>query len=109
MATRRVVVTGRGVGSPIGCSVSEFWTSLCAGRSGIGPLQQVDRTKLRFQKAAEVHDFNPLDHFDEKRVDMLDRFAQFAVVAARQAVADAGISWTPEVRERTGSTAGPGT
>ena len=108
MATRRVVVTGLGVVSAIGCSVSEFWTSLCAGRSGIGPLQYVDRTKLRFQNAAEIHDFNPLDHFDERRVDMLDRFAQFALVAARQAVADAGVSWTPELRERTCITAGTG-
>jgi len=87
--------------SALGHNVPELWESLKAGRSGIGPLEHVDRTKLRFQNGAEVRNFNPQAHFDAKRADMLDRFAQFAVVAAREAVADAGIAWTPELRERT--------
>jgi len=101
MGYRRVAVTGLGAVSALGHNVPEFWESLKAGRSGIGPLEHVDRTKLRFQNGAEVRNFNPQAHFDAKRADMLDRFAQFAVVAAREAVADAGIAWTPELRERT--------
>jgi nodulation protein E len=106
MATRRVVITGLGVVSALGHRVPDFWAALSAGRSGIAPLQRVDRTKLRFQNAAEVRSFNPLDYLDEKRADMLDRFAQFALVAAREAVTDASIPWTPELRERTCITTG---
>lgn len=108
MHGRRVVVTGMGVVSAIGQNLPEFWESLKEGRSGIGPIESVDRTKLRFSNGAEVRSFNPLNYFDEKRSEMLDRFAQFAVVAAREAVADAGITWTPELRERTCVTTGSG-
>jgi len=70
----------------------------------------VDPALLRFPNAAEVRDFDPGAHFLNKETDLLDRFAQFAVVAAREAVADSGIEWTPELRERaaivTGSCVG---
>jgi nodulation protein E len=98
---RRVVVTGIGVVSPIGKTLAEFWASLSSGTTGIAPLTLVDAGRLRFKRAAEVRGFDPLEHFDAKRADLLDRFAQFAVVAARAAVADAGIAWTPRLRERT--------
>jgi nodulation protein E len=101
MSTRRVVVTGIGVVSPIGQTVAEFFDSLTAGRSGIGPLQSMAPGALRFPNGAEVRGFDALRHFDEKETGLLDRFAQFGVVSARQAIEDAGIEWTPELRERT--------
>jgi len=64
-------------------------------------MQLVDRTQLRFQNGAEVPDYNPAEFFDEKDIGLLDRFAQFGVIAAREAVKDAGIEWTAELRERS--------
>jgi nodulation protein E len=98
---RRVVVTGIGVVSAIGQTTDDFWRSLSTGTSGIAPLTVPDPGRFRFKQAAEVRGYEPLSHFDEKRADLLDRFAQFAVVAARAAVADAGVDWTPRLRERT--------
>src|SRR5262245_26185216 len=107
---RRVAVTGIGVVSALGGDRPAFWDALRAGRPGIGPIQAVDRAKLRFSNGAEVRDFDPAAHFDEKAVAYLDRFAQFALVAAREAVRDAGGSWGPDVRARaavvTGSCSG---
>ena len=98
---RRVVVTGIGVISAVGHNWCEFWTALREGRSGIGPLEAVDRALLRFQNAAEVRNYVPANHFDEKEIGLLDRFAQFGVVAAREAVSSARIDWTPDLREGT--------
>lgn len=98
---RRVAVTGIGAISALGHNTHDFWESLEQGRSGIGPLRAVDPTLLRFSNAAEVRDFSPGDHFDEKEVSLLDRFAQLGVVAAREAIAQAGIEWTQPLRERT--------
>lgn len=96
---RRVAVTGLGVISALGNNGSQFWQALQAGCSGIGPLQSVDPALLRFGNGAEVRNFAPSDYFDEKEVSLLDRFAQFGVVAARGAIAQAGIEWTPQLRE----------
>ena len=98
---RRVVVTGAGVICALGHNCGEFWQGLVAGRSGISPLQSVDRALLRFQNGAEVHGFDPSRYFEEKEIGLLDRFAQFGVVAARQAIAQAGIEWNGELREST--------
>jgi nodulation protein E len=98
---RRVVVTGVGVISPIGNNRDEFWRSLSAGCPGIRPLQAVDGRLLRFPNGAEVQGFDPSRYFDEKEIGLLDRFAQFGVVAAREAVKDAGIEWTQELRENS--------
>ena len=95
----RVAVTGLGVISAIGNNSSEFWQSLQAGRSGIAPLQSVDPALLRFSNAAEVQNFKPSEHFDEKEISLLDRFAQFGVIAARQAVAASCVQWTQQLRE----------
>jgi nodulation protein E len=95
----RVAVTGLGVISAIGHNSGEFWQSLQLGRSGIGPLQAVDPALLRFSNGAEVRNFAPSEHFDEKEISLLDRFAQFGVIAARQAIAAAGIQFTRELRE----------
>ena len=101
MGPRRVVVTGLGVISALGRNTAEFRQALAEGRCGIGPLKAVDLTAFRFQNGAEVHDYNPLDYFEEKRLDLLDRFAQFALVTAREAIADAGVEWNGELRRRT--------
>jgi nodulation protein E len=99
--TRRVAVTGIGVISAIGHNSGDFWRELQAGRPGICPLESVDRGLLRFPNGAEVRGFDPAQHFDEKEISLLDRFAQFGVVAARQAIAESGIEWTRELRETT--------
>jgi nodulation protein E len=98
---RRVAVTGVGVISSIGRSAAEFWQSLAAGCSGIGPLQSVDPTLLRFSNGAEIRNFAPSEHFEEKEIGLLDRFAQLGVVAAREAIAQAGVEWTAALREST--------
>jgi len=97
----RVVVTGLGVISALGHNRSEFWSALSEGRAGIGPLESVDRTLLRFQNGAEVRNYDPARYFDEKEIGMLDRFAQLGVIAAREAMADSGIQWTDSLRENT--------
>ena len=95
----RVAVTGIGVICALGRSAEEFCRALREGRSGIGPIQSSDCGTLRFRNGAEVADYDYHPYFDDKRADFIDRFAQFAVIAAREAVGDAGIEWTPELRE----------
>ena len=97
--SRRVAVTGIGVICAIGSNREEFAAALRAGRSGIAPLSITRASELRFANAAEVRGFRADDHFPAKDADLLDRFAQFAVVAAREAVAQACIAWTDELRE----------
>lgn len=101
MRLRRVVVTGMGVISALGPNAAAFWTALREGRSGIGPIESVDCSQLRFQNGAEVRGYNPDDYLDPKEAAFLDRFAQFSLIAAREAVADAGLEWTPQLRDNT--------
>ena len=96
---RRVAITGLGAICALGRTVSETAESLRAGRSGIGPIESADVSQLRFQNGAEVRGYTHQPYFDDRRADFIDRFAQFAVIAAREAVADAGIEWTQELRE----------
>ncbi|TMQ68370.1 MAG: beta-ketoacyl-[acyl-carrier-protein] synthase family protein [Candidatus Eisenbacteria bacterium] len=98
---RRVVVTGLGCISALGANTREFWSALCECRPGIGPLHAVEPGRLRFSNGAEVRGFVPAAHFEPSRLDLLDRFAQFALVAARDAVTDSGLDWTRELRDRT--------
>ena len=94
----RVAITGIGVISAIGKSSSEFWDSLRVGRSGIGPIQAVDCSTLRFKNGAEVPDYKSTDYFDEKQAQVYDRFSEFAVIAAREAIRDSGLELTPELK-----------
>src|SRR5213082_2354605 len=96
---RRVGITGLGVICALGRNTCEFWEALTAGRSGIGPIRSADCSNLRFKNGAEVPDYSHQPYFDDKRADFIDRFAQFAVIAAREAVQDAGVEWTAELRE----------
>ena len=97
---RRVVVTGVGVLSSIGNTVAQFEESLRACRSGIGPITQVDTSRLRFHNGAEIRGFEPAEHFSE--LTWLDRFAQLGIVATRDAIADSELTWNDELRARTG-------
>jgi len=103
---RRVAITGIGVVSPIGNNVGEFWDSLAAGRSGIGPITKVDTSELRFKNAAEVKGFNAAEYFDERAMMMLDPFAHFGITAAREAVKESGIAFGDELKDRTGVVTG---
>ncbi len=98
---RRVAVTGIGTVSALGLNRNEFWDALSNGRSGIGPLTHPDHQDLRFSQSAEVRGFQPENYFAAKHADTMDRFAQFSVVAAREAASDSGIEWTADLRERT--------
>ena len=91
MELKRVVVTGLGAISPLGNDVATTWSNAVAGKSGAGPITHFDASKFKTQFACEVKDFDPAAHFDRKKLRQLDLYAQYAVVAARQAVADAGL------------------
>jgi nodulation protein E len=107
---RRVAITGVGAICALGRTAAEFAEALRQGRSGIGPIESTDTSQMRFQNGAEVKGYSHQPYFDDRRADFMDRFAQFAVIAAREAVADSGVEWTPELRENaaivTGSCVG---
>ena len=87
----RVVVTGLGVVSPVGNEVSTFWQSLIAGKCGIGPITAFDTTEYKVKIAAEVKDFDPLQYMEKGEARKQDRYSQFAVAAASQAMEDSGL------------------
>ena len=98
---RRVAITGAGVISPLGPDLPSFAETLFAGRSGIAPLTIVDTSQLRFTNGAEVKNYQAERYFEAREASLMERFAQFAVIAAREAVAQAGVEWTQELREET--------
>ncbi|HKV47476.1 MAG TPA: beta-ketoacyl-[acyl-carrier-protein] synthase family protein [Candidatus Acidoferrales bacterium] len=102
MPRRRVAVTGLGIISPLGLNVEENWKNLSEGRSGIGPIKSVDFTRapMRFQNGAEVRGYDPLKHFEGGKEAYIDRFAQFSVIAAREAMRDSGLELTPALKEQ---------
>ncbi|MEB3197510.1 MAG: beta-ketoacyl-ACP synthase II [Candidatus Sericytochromatia bacterium] len=105
----RVVVTGLGVVTPLGSHVSAFWDGLCAGRSAVSRIENIDASGFPVQIAAEVRDFDPLDWLeDRKEARRLARFSQFAVAAARQAVTDGNLRFSPEQAGRVGVCLGSG-
>lgn len=110
MSHRRVVVTGIGAVSTFGSGVQALWEGLSSGRSGIARLQHVNPELLSFTNGAEVRDFRPEDHFEKKQLFYLDRFSQFGLVAAREAIGNAAVDWTDDMRARvcvvTGSSIG---
>lgn len=93
---RRVVVTGGSVVTSLGFEVDEFWGQICAGKSGVGPIQRFDPRDFKVRFAGEVRDFAPTDHLDipHKEIKRLDRFCQFAIVASHYAIDRAGIDFT---------------
>jgi nodulation protein E len=85
---RNVAITGMGVVSALGCGVEPFWDAVSTGRSGIRPIAGFE--PFRFPNGAQVDGFRASDHFEEKRLTMIDRYAQYGLVAAREAMAMAG-------------------
>lgn len=98
----RAVVTGLGAVTPLGIGVNAFWDGMTAGRSGIRRIEHFDASDLDVKIAGEVPDFEPKDFIDAKMVRRMDRFAQFAVAASREAIADANLEITDANRERIG-------
>ena len=86
---RRVVITGLGVISPVGKNPKEFFDSLMSGRSGIRHLQTGFSEKLSIRIAAQVQEYDPADYFSKIKLSGIERFSQFALIAAEQAVRDA--------------------
>ena len=91
MELKRVVITGMGAISPLGNDVETTWDAAKRGVSGAGPITHFDASKFKTQFACEVKGFNPDEHFDRRKLRQLDLYAQYALVAARQAVEDAGL------------------
>ncbi len=103
MELKRVVVTGMGAITPIGNDVDTAWENAKNGVSGAGPITHFDASKFKTQFACEVKDFDGNAYFDRKKVRTLDLYAQYALVAARQAVEDSKIEEDPNVnRDRIG-------
>ena len=103
MAGRRVVVTGIGTINPLGHTVEEYFTNLNNGVSGAGPITRFDASLFKTRFACEVKDFNPAAFgIDRKEARKMDRFAQFAVVAADQAVADSKLDLEKINKKRVG-------
>ena len=92
MELKRVVVTGLGAITPLGNDVETTWKNAIDGKSGAGPITHFDASKFKTQFACEVKGFNGADHIDRKKVRQLDLYAQYALVAARQAVDDAKLA-----------------
>ena len=105
---RRVVVTGLGVFTSTGKDRESFFSNLLRGRSGVRRISQFDPSSLSVQIAAEISDYNPADYFDPKRLDLLDRFSQLALIAAREAVESAGLKVPEAERPRFGVVIGTG-
>ena len=105
----RVVVTGLGAVTPLGHTVADYWAGLKQGASGFGPITLAVTPAALSQKiAAEVKDFEPLKYFDDREISTLDRVSQFAVVAAREAIAQAGITFDMPLSLRTATIIGTG-
>src|SRR5205807_2220594 len=101
MPSHRVAITGMGIIGALGANLAETWSALAQGKPGIAAIQAVEASKLRFQNAAEVRGYDPQQHFKSNQLDLLDRFAQFALIAARQALADSGLKIVPELAGKT--------
>lgn len=91
MELKRVVVTGLGALTPLGNDVETTWKNAVAGKSGAGPITHFDASLFKTQFACEVKDFKPEEHFDRKKLRQLDLYAQYALVAAQEAIDDANL------------------
>jgi len=102
------VVTGLGAVTPLGNTVPEFWRRLIAGESGVGPITAFDATDFSTRIAAEIKDFNAEELIGRKEARRMDRFSQYAFVAAAEAIADAAFPDDDEFRKRVGGIIGTG-
>lgn len=106
--SRRVVITGMGAITPIGNSVEEYWNNLKKGVVGIGEITKYDTTEFKVKLAAEVKDFDITKYIDKKEARRMDPFCHYAIAAAREAVADAGLVINEENADRIGCIVGSG-
>jgi 3-oxoacyl-[acyl-carrier-protein] synthase II len=105
---KRVVVTGLGAVTPIGNTVEEFWSNLIAGKSGGAPITLFDTTHFKTKFACEVKDFDFAGFFDRKEIRKLDRFTQFAMIVAEEAIKNSGLNLDTENPDRLGVIWGSG-
>ncbi len=108
MALRRVVVTGLGALTPIGNNIEEYWNALINGVSGAAPITYFDASKFKTQFACEVKNFNVEDFIDRKEARRMDRYAQYAMVTATEAIQDAGFDFDKLDLDRSGVIWGSG-
>ncbi|MBI2936042.1 MAG: beta-ketoacyl-ACP synthase II [Chloroflexi bacterium] len=108
MASSRVVVTGIGIISPLGLDTASTWQALLSGESGVARITAFDPTSFESQIAAEVKGFEPAQHMDRKEARHMDRFAQFAIAAAQEAIRGAQLQITPQRAERVSVIIGSG-
>jgi 3-oxoacyl-[acyl-carrier-protein] synthase II len=108
MTLRRVVITGMGTVNSLASELRPFWQGLCAGKNGISLIEQFDTSAFRVRFGGEVKNFNPEPKIDARSARRLDRFAQFALVAAIDAVAAAGVDFAKEDAFRCGTIIGSG-
>ena len=106
--SRRVVITGAGLVTPLGTGVEKSWKNICAGKSGVARITRFDTEGYKVQIAAEVKDFNGLDYFDRKEIRHLERYVQYAIVAANEALEDSGFIVDETNCERVGVITGCG-
>lgn len=106
--TRRVVVTGVGLVSPVGVGTEETWSNLLAGKSGVGTITRFDTTGFAARMAAEVKGFDPLPFVEKKELKKMGLFIQYAIAATQFAMDQARLKITPEVAERVGVYIGSG-
>ncbi len=106
--SRRVVITGIGLVTPLGVGNDVTWDGLCEGRSGVTKITKFDPSNLKTQIAGQVPDFNPTDFMDPKEARRSDHFIQFACAASKLALEDAGLEITDELAPRVGTIIGTG-
>ncbi|PTX61255.1 3-oxoacyl-[acyl-carrier-protein] synthase II [Melghirimyces profundicolus] len=106
--SKRVVITGLGVLSPVGNDLPTFWNNLINGKSGVGPVTQFDASDYPTRIAAEVKDFDPHKYLDRREARRMDRFVQFAVSASKDALKHAGLEMDREDPDRVGVYIGSG-
>ena len=106
--SRRVVVTGVGLLTPLGIGTETSWEAIKAGKSGIGPITRFDAAAFSCRIAGEVKDFDPARYIEKKEIKKMGRFIQFAIAAADCALAGSGLKVTPEIAEQVGVYIGSG-
>ena len=105
---RRVVITGLGAITPIGNNVEEFWNGIKQGKCGIDQITEFDASNYKVKLAGEVKNYNPEEYFERKEAKRMDKFSQFAIIAAREAWKDSGLDKEKENMERIGVIVGSG-
>lgn len=102
MELKRVVVTGLGAITPLGNTLPETWEGIVEGKSGAGPITRFDASKFKTQFACEVKNFDPTQHFDRKEARKYDRYTQFALVAAKEAIENSALDIEKENLDKIG-------